>query len=62
MRAVDLMSVADIAAMLNVSRQRADQLTRYKGFPEPVAAVNNGRMRIWRTEDVEAWKRENRSG
>lgn len=52
---LDLMGVQEIAALLGVSRQRADQLSRQKGFPEPVAVLSNGRQRIWQAEDVQAW-------
>jgi hypothetical protein len=31
--------VAEIAELLDVSRQRADQLTRSKGWPDPVERV-----------------------
>ncbi|MGO9853730.1 MAG: hypothetical protein ACLPYY_01605 [Acidimicrobiales bacterium] len=34
-----LVGVAEVAELLGVSRQRADVLTRTKGFPEPVALV-----------------------
>ena len=34
-----LVGVAEIAELLDVSRQRADQLTRSKGWPEPVERV-----------------------
>lgn len=34
-----LVGVAEIAALLQVSRQRADQLTRTRSFPEPVRRV-----------------------
>jgi hypothetical protein len=34
-----LVGVAEIADLLSVSRQRADQLTRSKGWPEPVQRV-----------------------
>jgi hypothetical protein len=34
-----LVGVAEIAELLNVSRQRADQLTRSKGWPDPVERV-----------------------
>jgi predicted DNA-binding transcriptional regulator AlpA len=52
---VDLMGVTEIAALLGVSRQRADQLSRQKGFPEPVAVLSNGRQRIWDAGEVRAW-------
>lgn len=47
------MGVREIATFLVISRQRADQLSREKGFPEPYDTL--GRQRIWRTEDIEAW-------
>lgn len=34
-----LVGIAEIADLLGVSRQRADQLTRSKGWPEPVDRV-----------------------
>ena len=51
----DLVGVTEIGDLLGVSRQRADQLTRTEGFPEPVAVLSAGR--IWRLLDVEAWAR-----
>jgi len=50
---MNLVGLAEIADLLGVSRQRADQLSREAGFPNPVASLKGGR--IWRTEDVEAW-------
>ncbi len=34
-----LVGIAEIANLLGVSRQRADQLTRSKGWPDPVERV-----------------------
>jgi len=51
------MGVHEIARLLGVSRQRADQLSRQKGFPEPVAVIAGGRQRVWLAEDVRAWAR-----
>ena len=53
---VDLVSTPEIAAMLVVSRQRVDQLTRTEGFPEPAAELAIGR--VWERADVEAWARD----
>jgi hypothetical protein len=39
--------------MLVVSRQRADQIVRSKGFPDPVADLACGR--IWSTDAVKQW-------
>jgi prophage regulatory protein len=52
----DLVGVTEIGEMLGVSRQRADQLSRTEGFPEPIGTIAAGR--IWRLVDVEAWARE----
>lgn len=35
----ELVGTAQVASMLGVSRQRADQLTRSKGFPDPIRRV-----------------------
>jgi predicted DNA-binding transcriptional regulator AlpA len=43
----------EIAAMVGLSRQRVDQLSRQVGFPEPWAELLTGR--IWRDTDIEAW-------
>ena len=49
--------VREIGKLLTVSRQRADQLVRTKGFPEPVADLASGR--IWERGAVVCWAREN---
>jgi predicted DNA-binding transcriptional regulator AlpA len=52
-----LMGLAEIAAMLGVSRQRADVIVKTdRAFPEPVAVLSAGR--IWERESVEAWVRD----
>lgn len=46
------MGVAEIAERLGVTKSRADQITRSKGFPD------GRRLKMgtaWSTEDVEAW-------
>lgn len=48
-----LMGLAEVAELLGVSRQRADQLARTRGFPDPVATLVGGR--IWERADVERW-------
>jgi predicted DNA-binding transcriptional regulator AlpA len=53
---LDLMGTTEIAELLGVSRQRADQLSRTEGFPEPVAEIAAGR--IWLREDVDHWARQ----
>ncbi len=56
----DLVGVAEIAGALGVGRARADVISRYRGFPEPV--VTRDRIRLWRRRDVEAWLDTNRPG
>jgi predicted DNA-binding transcriptional regulator AlpA len=49
-----LVGVTEIAAMLGVSRQRADQITRqYDDFPAPEVTLSTGR--VWRRTRVERW-------
>ena len=45
--------------MLRVRRQRADQLSRTKGFPEPVIELASGR--VWAKKDVVRWAAERRT-
>ena len=55
-----LAGVREIAKLLGTSRQRADQLVRTKGFPDPVAELASGR--IWARSAVVRWaKAEGRS-
>jgi prophage regulatory protein len=50
----ELVSTAEIAALLNVSIQRVHQLMHaYEDFPTPVAELAVGR--IWQRSDIEAW-------
>jgi predicted DNA-binding transcriptional regulator AlpA len=51
-----LMGTAEIAELLGVTRTRVDQLARQKGFPDPVAVLQAGR--IWDRKDVERWARQ----
>jgi prophage regulatory protein len=49
-----LAGVTEIAEMLGVSRQRADQISRqHDDFPSPEAALSAGR--VWLRSDVELW-------
>lgn len=50
-----LVGVREIATLLSVSRQRADQIVRTKGFPEPLAELASGR--IWARGAVVRWAR-----
>ncbi|MFC6154044.1 helix-turn-helix transcriptional regulator [Nocardioides yefusunii] len=52
----NLAGAAEIAELLNVSRQRVHQLTEGDDFPDPVAVLKAGK--IWERADVVAWARE----
>jgi hypothetical protein len=51
-----LVGVAEIRAMLNVSRQRAYYLTTRSDFPAPEANLVSGK--IWRLDKVKTWAAE----
>ncbi len=48
-----LMGAAEIRSRLGLTRGSFDVLSVAEYFPEPVAALNSGR--VWLTEDIEAW-------
>lgn len=52
----DLMGIAEIRTLLDISRQRADQLTRRPDFPRPVAELAMGK--VWDGESVREWARK----
>jgi hypothetical protein len=47
------MGLAEVRALLGVSRQRADQITRKPGFPAPVTRLATGK--VWDADAVRAW-------
>lgn len=47
--------IYEIAAALGVSRQRADQITRERDFPQPVEVLHMGR--VWRKREFEEWRK-----
>jgi predicted DNA-binding transcriptional regulator AlpA len=51
-----VMGTHEIAAMLGVSRQRAQQITAGKDFPRMYDQVKAGKL--WRRSAVEQWARE----
>lgn len=53
-----LMGMAEIARALGVGRQRAYQISRQKGFPDPVATLEMGS--VWDGAKVMEWIRVNR--
>lgn len=53
MTKLQLMGLHEIAELIGVSRQRADQLARERDFPLPAAELKAGR--IWKRSEVERW-------
>jgi len=54
---LELMGVAEVCALLGVSKQRVDQLVRtHPDFPRPVAELAAGR--IWLRADILKWARD----
>jgi predicted DNA-binding transcriptional regulator AlpA len=55
---LSLMGAAEIGRRLRLSKQRTYVLIGRKGFPDPQAELAMGK--VWLTEDVETWIRQNR--
>jgi predicted DNA-binding transcriptional regulator AlpA len=55
-----LLRVVDIAELLGVSKQRADQLRREPDFPVPVDRWARGDM--WAASDIRLWARTQDGG
>ena len=54
---LDLVGIYEIAAMIGVSRQRVDKISRTDPeFPTPVAELHAGR--IWKMSEIEQWARQ----
>lgn len=53
---MELMGVAEIAALLGVSRQYVNRLSNTPSFPPPAAVLSAGK--IWKRDDIETWARE----
>ncbi|HTU13674.1 MAG TPA: hypothetical protein VMF31_00625 [Solirubrobacterales bacterium] len=54
-----LAGIAEIAALLDESRQRVNQLvdnSEKNGFPEPIDRIAAGP--VWKHSDVEKWKKQ----
>lgn len=55
----ELVTGAEIARRLKVSRQRVYAMRHNPGFPEPIGRI--GKALVWRWSDVERWNRERRA-
>jgi hypothetical protein len=52
---IKLVSVAEIARRLGVTRQAVHEQSRRPGFPEPFAVVAKREMPLWLDETIEEW-------
>ncbi|MFI5933365.1 helix-turn-helix transcriptional regulator [Actinoplanes sp. NPDC051494] len=50
---LDLAGARELKTLLGVSQQRVYQLTKLRGFPDPVAELAQGR--IWLAGEVRTW-------
>lgn len=48
-----LVGTAEIADLLQVSRQRVYQLSQHPDWPQPIARLAMGA--VWRREDIRTW-------
>lgn len=53
---LELMGIAEIRTLLDISRQRADQLIRRTDFPPPLAVLAMGK--VWDGSAVRDWARK----
>lgn len=54
MKEPELIRSGQAARLLGVQRQRLDQLSREKGFPEPYLSIDG--QRFWKSDDILTWK------
>lgn len=50
---VDLVGIAEVAEMLDITRQRASMLQTKGDFPRPLTKLASGP--VWRRHDIEVW-------
>jgi hypothetical protein len=53
----EVATVGAVATVLGLTTHRADQLTRVKGFPEPLPSPDGGN-RVWLVSEVREWARQ----
>jgi hypothetical protein len=56
----DLVGAAEVAAILCLSHPSSvtTYLRRYDDFPRPVVDLSASRVRLWRRQDIELWRRK----
>jgi predicted DNA-binding transcriptional regulator AlpA len=59
----EVVAIAGVAEILGVTRQRADILSRQKGFPEPLPLAAGGdQPRVWLADEVREWAAKRATG
>lgn len=53
---MQLLGVADLVARWVYTKQGIHRLIRTDDFPKPCAQVNQGRIRVWHLQDIEAYE------
>jgi hypothetical protein len=51
----ELASIHEIAQLLEVTERTAQRYAQRPDFPAPVDTIAGGRIRVWRSRDVERW-------
>lgn len=49
--------MADLVERWTYSRMGVHKATRWDGFPEPAFTINQGRVKVWRLADIEAFEK-----
>ena len=52
-----LLSIADLRERWVYSKAGIHKLTQTEKFPEPIAIVSNGKVKIFREEDIKAYEK-----
>jgi predicted DNA-binding transcriptional regulator AlpA len=58
----DLMTFTEIRERLGVGKSRAHSISTHFAFPRPWFVDRDGRIRLWRRAEVDAWFDANRPG
>ncbi|MEX5631208.1 hypothetical protein [Parafrankia sp. FMc2] len=58
----ELVGIAEIRATLGVATARAYVISRFRDFPAPWYASEDGRVRLWLRADVQLWLDRHRPG
>jgi len=51
------LGMADLVERWTYSRMGVHKATKWEGFPEPAFTINQGRVKVWRLADIEAFEK-----